>query len=153
MSRAFVKESSGEDEDVPERAISSHRNLVTPQGLAQIDAQLKRLESQLSWARERGDIALVSQSQRDLRYWAARRTTAEVVPLLAATGTVRFGSTVELTLTDGRLQRWCLVGEDEANPVDGLISYVSPLGQRLLGAQVGDEIKTGQGNASIDRVY
>jgi len=153
MSRAFVKESSGEDEDVPERALSRYRNLVTPHGLAQIDDQLKRLESQLSAARAVADIALVSQSQRELRYWSARRASAEVVPLPAPTGIVRFGSTVELKLPDGQRQRWCLVGEDEANPVGGLISYVSPLGQRLLGAQVGDEIKTGQGDASIDRVF
>jgi len=152
MSRAFVKESSGEDEDVPERALSSHRNLVTPHGLARIDAELKRLESQLSFARERGDVALVGQSQRDLRYWAARRTTAEVVPVRAPTGTVRFGSTVELALADGRVQRWCLVGEDEANPLQGLISYVSPVAQRLLGAGVGDEIQTGQGEAVIRRI-
>ena len=153
MSRAFVKESSGEEDDVPERAISGHRNLVTPRGLAQIDAHLKRLESELSAARHRHELPLASQCQRDLRYWSARRTSAEVVRLLTPTGTVRFGSSVELTLANGRLQRWSLVGEDEADPGEGLISYVSPMAQRLLGAHVGDEIDAGHGQAVIEKVY
>ena len=47
MSRAFVKEPDGaEAQELPDRPISEHPNLVTPQGLAQIEETLTRLHEQ-----------------------------------------------------------------------------------------------------------
>jgi len=41
MSRAFVRNSDGEPEPLPERAVSTHPNFVTPRGLAQIEARVQ----------------------------------------------------------------------------------------------------------------
>ena len=97
MSRAFVKESDGgAGDELPELAISPHRNLVTPAGLAHIDGTVRRLEAELSTARAAPDRCTAARVERDLRYWSSRRSTAEVVRAVACPGTVRFGSTVEL---------------------------------------------------------
>jgi transcription elongation GreA/GreB family factor len=50
---------------------------------------------------------------------------------------VQFGRTVDLERDDGRLQTFRIVGEDEADPASGSVSYVSPLAQALLGKQGG----------------
>ncbi|MDB5493176.1 MAG: transcription elongation factor, partial [Phenylobacterium sp.] len=51
---------------------------------------------------------------------------------------VQFGRTVEIEREDGRRQSFRIVGEDEADPAGGSVSYVSPLAAALLGKQVGD---------------
>jgi transcription elongation GreA/GreB family factor len=83
MSRAFVKENSGiGGDELPDRPISSHPNYVTPQGMALIDAELARLGSALLAAGD--DRAAIAHVQRELRYWRARRASAEVVPRCAS---------------------------------------------------------------------
>lgn len=140
MSRAFVKESDdGGAGALPELAISPHRNLVTPTGLAQIEDRLKVLQEEAQQARQTGDKATVARAERDLRYWRARRQTAEVVPLPAAADVVRFGAVVSLEDDAGRQVRYQIVGEDESDPGAGKISYVSPLGKAVLGCAVDDE--------------
>jgi transcription elongation GreA/GreB family factor len=52
---------------------------------------------------------------------------------------VAFGCAVAFAREDGRVQRFRIVGEDEADPSAGSVSYVSPLAQALLGKAVGDE--------------
>ena len=54
--------------------------------------------------------------ERDLRYWRARRATAQVIPPPADCPLVRFGATVTIEREDGRSQVWRIVGEDEADP-------------------------------------
>ena len=88
-------------EDIPELAISPHRNLVTPAGLAHIDETLRRLDGELATARAVEDRATVARVERDLRYWSSRRSTAEVVDPVARPETVRFGCTVELRTASG----------------------------------------------------
>jgi transcription elongation GreA/GreB family factor len=150
LSRAFVKEMDGEgSEDIPELAISPHRNLVTRAGLAHIDETLSRLDGELSAARALEDRSTVARVERDLRYWTSRRSTAEVVDAVASPGTVRFGCTVELQTGAGERIRFKIVGEDESNPGQGRISYVSPLAVTMIGAAVGDEVEFRRGVASI----
>ena len=55
---------------------------------------------------------------------------------------------VTLALADGARAHFRLVGEDEADAAHGLISWLSPLGQALLGRQTGDEVPF-QGGAEI----
>jgi transcription elongation GreA/GreB family factor len=144
MSRAFIKESEGDEgPPLPELQISPHRNLVTPRGLERIQSQVRALQAALGEARAAGDRAVLAQVQRDLRYWSERLRTAEVVPLPAGAGEVRFGSTVTLEAVDGARLRYQVVGEDEAEPREGRISYVSPLAAALLGAATGDEVEVG----------
>lgn len=56
---------------------------------------------------------------------------------------VTFGSTVTFGRDDGRVQTYRLVGEDEADPKAGSISYVSPVARFLMGRAVGDVVETG----------
>ena len=150
MSRAFVRESEGGEafEDLPDRSISPH-HLVTPSGLARMDSEIASLEKRLRDAQVRDDKAEVARLSRDLRYWSARRVSAEVVPPPIDTSHVRFGAEVTFEREDGRRQTYRIVGEDEADPAKGSLSYVSPLAQALMGKEVGDTVAVGQGQAEI----
>ena len=84
------------------------------------------------------DARLMRRATRDLRYWSARRATAQLVET-EPEGRVRFGGTVTLERADGRTRTWRITGEDEADPAAGSVSHVSPLAVALMGKQVGDE--------------
>jgi transcription elongation GreA/GreB family factor len=62
---------------------------------------------------------------------------------------VQFGSEVTFVRDDGRRQTFRVVGEDEADPRNGSISYVSPLALALLGRRVGDTVRAGATDAEI----
>ena len=148
MSRAFVKESDSVDE-LPDRLISEHGNLVTPEGLAQIEAAVQRFDDAHAAAQVAGDLALVAATARELRYWSARLGSAELVPAPLDVDRVQFGSTVTIARDDGRRQTYRIVGEDEADPANGSISYVSPLARQLVGKQVGDGVRMGANETEI----
>src|SRR5258708_39833689 len=80
MSRAFVKELEDAAEELPERPISPHPNLVTAEGLAHIEAEVTRLQREHAAAQAANDRTALARSARDLRYWTARRATAQLVP-------------------------------------------------------------------------
>ena len=151
MSRAFTRESD-EPAPLPERPISSHPNLVTARGLEAIEAQIRALESERRAARAAADGALRARVERDLRYWTARRASARVVPKVGAPDRVRFGMQVTLRSADGAEQTFRLVGEDEADAAHGLLSWVSPLAQALLGRGVGDSVPFQGAEAQILRL-
>jgi transcription elongation GreA/GreB family factor len=79
---------------------------------------------------------------RDMRYFAARVRTAQVITDPTSTDTVAFGSTVTFRRDDGRVQKYRIVGEDEADPKSGSISFVSPVARLLMGKAVGDVVGT-----------
>jgi transcription elongation GreA/GreB family factor len=151
MSRAFVKESedAGSEPELPERSISPHRNLVTPAGLEQIEAEVHRLEEELAAARAGDDKPSVARCQRDLRYWTQRRASAEVVPPPTRRDKLRFGSTVTIRLDDGTAKTLRIVGEDEADPARGLIAYVAPVAAQMIGAGVGERVEIGGAEGEI----
>ena len=150
MSRAFVKESDGgEGQELPELQVSPHRNLVTASGLRQIEETVDELQAALSEARAAEDRTAIARIQRDLRYWNERQRTAELAPIPPATGTARFGSTVTLEKADGTRLKYQLVGEDEADPANGKISYVSPIAKKLLGTSEGDVATLADGEAEV----
>ncbi len=151
MSRAFVKEPDGLDafEDLPDKLISEHRNIVTADGLALIEAEAARFSEDLAAAQATNDRDAIARASRDLRYWSQRRASAEVLPQPVDTTQVHFGSTVSVQRNDGRKQTFRIVGEDEANPAKGTLSYVSPLAQALLGKALGDVVVAGAGEAEI----
>lgn len=146
MSRAFVKESDGEEiyDDLPERPIDPRPNLVTPEGFAAIEAEVVRLQAALVDAQSRGVRADIAALSRDLTYWQSRRASAEVVRPAEDCDQVRFGHRVELEFPDGRLRAYRLVGIDEADPAKGLLSYVAPLAQAMLGKPVGETVAVGK---------
>ena len=144
MSVAFTRDEDLEATaaDLPDRPISSHPNLVTAEGLAAIEAALASARAAYAAAQAKGDIeadrTAMARATRDLRYWSARRATAQLVETQAQ-GRVRFGGSVTLLRDDGREQTWRIVGEDEADPASGSVSHVSPLSRALMGKTVGDE--------------
>ncbi len=150
MSKAFTKEPEGGDvyDDLPDRPISPH-NLVTKKGLELIEAELARLHVDHAAAHDAGDRPLLAKTNRDLRYWTSRRATAQVVEPPADAAEVHFGSTVTILRDDGRRQTYRIVGEDEADPSHGTLSYVSPVAQALMGKAVGDVVEAGTDQAEI----
>jgi len=141
MSRAFTNEEDNEAvADIGERPVSEYRNLVTRKGLAQIDAEITRLRGELARAEADADREKIAFASRDLRYWNARRETAELSELEKDSDVVRFGMTVRLAEEDGAEKTWTIVGEDEADPAKGSISHVSPMAQALFGKKAGDVV-------------
>lgn len=154
MSRAFVREPEGGEafEDLPDRPISSHTNFVTPEGLAQIETEVARLEAELSGLSPQQDKADHTRVSRDLRYWTARKNSAE--PVEAFEGdTVRFGATVTVLREDDTRQTFRIVGEDEADPTQGSVSYVAPIARALLGKDVGDVSPAPGGEIEITEIH
>jgi transcription elongation GreA/GreB family factor len=152
MSRAFVKEQEDTLEKLPDRLISEHPNLVTREGLAQIEAEVARLAAEHSLAQAAEDRERTAATARDLRYWSARLQSAEVVTPPSNPGHVHFGSTVTVARDDGRRQTFRIVGEDEAEPAKGTIPYVSPLARALVGKGVGDVVRLGDGNVEVLKI-
>jgi transcription elongation GreA/GreB family factor len=150
MSKAFTKEADEGDvyDDLPDRPISSH-NLVTQRGLEMIEAELARLHEEHAAAHDADDKALLAKINRDLRYWTSRRATAQVVEPPRDAGEVRFGSKVTIERDDGRRQTYRIVGEDEADPAQGTLSYVSPVAQALMGKPAGETVEAGTGEVTI----
>lgn len=144
MSVAFTREEDLEATaaDLPDRPISPHPNLVTPEGLAAMEATLISARAAYAAAQAKGDIeadrTAMARATRDLRYWSARRASAQLVET-TADGRVRFGGAVTIEREDGRTQTWRITGEDEADPAAGSVSHVSPLAVGLMGKRVGDE--------------
>jgi transcription elongation GreA/GreB family factor len=149
MSRAFVKDSDQDTDPLPERAISEHPNLVTARGLALIEARVRELEAERSSARAAGDTSALARIARDLRYFQARRESARVMTPPAHSQQVRFGVRALLRLEGGEERAFQLVGEDEADPKAGLISYVSPLAKALMGKEVGEQLAFAAQTAEI----
>lgn len=153
MSVAFTKEDSAETASetlLPDRPISPHPNLVTEAGLKALQTQLDEARAAHEAAQAIDDInerrRQAAIPLRDMRYLAARVRTAQVMVDPASTDTVAFGSTVTFKRDDGRVQTYRIVGEDEADPKAGSISFVSPVARLLLGKAVGDEVgASGQG--------
>jgi transcription elongation GreA/GreB family factor len=56
---------------------------------------------------------------------------------------------VTIVRDHGRQQTYKIVGEDEADPSRGTISYVSPLARALMGKQVGDTAQVGKSNREV----
>ncbi|XSG81353.1 MAG: transcription elongation factor GreA [Methyloligella sp. ZOD6] len=150
MSKAFTKEQEGSDvyDELPERPVSSN-NLVTENGLKLIEDTLAELQKAHAEATAEEDKPRLARINRDLRYFKARRAAAQLAPSPEQSGEVRFGNTVTIERDDGRRQTFTIVGEDEADPSKGTLSYVSPLAQALMGKSVGDLAAAGAGEAEI----
>ena len=86
---------------------------------------------------------------REARYYAERLRTAQVMPAPSSTDMVALGSTVTFSREDGRVQKFHIVGEDEADPKSGLISFVSPVARSLMGKAVGDLVISGSRELEI----
>ncbi|MEO8723102.1 MAG: GreA/GreB family elongation factor [Sphingobium sp.] len=134
MSVAFRRESDEEHlEPKFEIPIPSGPNLVTARGMNMIAARAQGLRTLLPTLTEETQI---SATKRDLRYWDTRQSTAELMPIPDG-GRVAFGVTVTFLLK-GKSRSIHIVGDDEADPANGLISFSAPLSRAIMGAEPGD---------------
>jgi transcription elongation factor GreB len=159
MSRAFVKEDDANTsgEELPERPQSPHPNYVTPAGLTLLQAQLAELQAQRHELMANSDGILAEEHlkpvERDIRYFQDRIERAIVIdPAAQPHDQVAFGAIVTTVDDDDEELRFAIVGEDEANPAAGKISWVSPLARALVGASIGDSVvwKRPAGDKSLE---
>jgi transcription elongation GreA/GreB family factor len=149
LSVAFTKEDSAEtaaETLLPDRPVSPHPNFVTAAGLKALELQLQLAREAYEAAQKIEDVnerrRQAANPLRDARYLAARVRTAQVIDHPGSTDIVAFGSTVTFRREDGRVQTYRIVGEDEADPKAGSISFVSPVARSLTGKAVGDVVGT-----------
>ena len=163
MNKAFVKEQeSDQDEDLPEALAlpKGTKNYLTPQGYAALREELAHLMNDerpamvkiVSWAASNGDRSengdylygkkRLREIDRRMRFLTKRLELAEIVDPAAQTNRdqVFFGATVLYVNQDGEEHHVTIVGVDEAEPLQGKISWVSPVARALTKSRVGDVV-------------
>ena len=139
VSVAFRRESDEEHKEPRfELPIPPGPNLVTARGLRLVEARVAELVALLEGTPE---DSLRKEWERDLRYWRARLTTAQLAPP-PPEDEIGFGSRVGLKL-NGVARTIDIVGDDEAEPAVGRISFYAPLARALIGAAVGEHLDFG----------
>jgi transcription elongation GreA/GreB family factor len=156
VSVAFTKEDSAEtaaETMLPEKPVPPGPNLVTANGLAELQRQLAEASAAYEAALAIEDInerrRHSANPYRDLRYLNERLRTAQLVPPPESNDIVAFGSRVTFQRDDGRTQTYTIVGEDEADPKAGTLSFASPLARALMGKGVGDVAVLGEAEVEI----
>lgn len=156
MSKAFTKEDDGDAalhlEDLPQ---SSHPNFVSAAGLAALHDRLDELRSQLMNLRASQDVAdqrlAIATLERDIRFVEGRIQRAVVVSTENnRPDIVSFGAEVSVVDSDGNTRKFRIVGEDETDPNNGLISPFSPLGKALVGAELGSVVEWIKPGETVD---
>ncbi len=142
MSSAFTKDldDGGALPEPGERTVSTNRNLVTRNGLTMIETEIAVLREDMMKAEAAGEREKIGLAARDLRYWTARRETAEISVPDEDSQTIRFGMTATLRDDHGKTHQWKIVGEDEADAKHGTISHVSPMALALFGKRPGEPV-------------
>src|SRR5476649_241865 len=165
MSKAFTKESDGDDEDeLPEETGGlpvTAKNYMTPTGFARMREELDALMRKerpdvvkvVSWAAGNGDRSengdyiygkkRLREIDRRVRYLSKRLANAEVVDAAkrAKTDQVFFGATVTYANAKGEERTLKIVGVDEVALERGHVSWISPIAKALLKAEEGDVVK------------
>jgi transcription elongation factor GreA len=134
-------------------------NLITPQGLESLRAELEALEGEgrreiaerIKTAREWGDLKENSEyhdaknDQAHLETKIARLREKIGAAVLvdearSADGAVGFGSTVVVSDQNGAKRTWTIVSSHDASPAAGRLSAESPVARALVGRRPGDEV-------------
>jgi len=155
MSRAFVKESDGDDvvNALPERIHSDLPNYISREGLERLQAKIRRLETELTALNTSPSIDKPSQIERtkqDLRYHRERLRRAIPTDTPETPDSVQFGVTVILLGEDNDTYQFTLVGEDETDLETGRISWASPIARLLMGHKTGDEVRWNRGDEALN---
>lgn len=156
MAVAFTKEESSEtasETQLPDRPISAEPNLVTATGLAALQAAVESAREAYEAAQTIEDVNERRRASaipvRDLRYFSERVRTAQLIPAPESKDVVAFGSTVTFLREDDTERTYRIVGEDEADPKAGSISWTAPVARALIGKSVGDEVTLGDQTLEI----
>lgn len=146
MNRAFVKELDGDqaETDLPVRPQSKHPNYITMKGLEKQKAYLHELISECSALKTSNTLAdknKIKLLNADITYLKQRVESAIPIKVEAQEGEdIRFGATITLVDENNTQYKFTIVGQDEVDTENGLISWVSPLASALIGKQAGDMI-------------
>jgi transcription elongation factor GreB len=163
MSKAFTKESDSDDDDelgLPALP-SGARNYMTPEGYARLRAELFTLIDHerpkvveiVHWAASNGDRSengdylygkkRLREIDRRIRFLTKRLELAEVVDPAVHHGSdqVFFGATVTYAEASGTERTVTILGIDEADSLQGQVSWVSPIARTLIKSREGDELK------------
>jgi transcription elongation GreA/GreB family factor len=156
MSVAFTREESAEtaaEVELPDRPISPHPNLVTASGLDALTNAMRESRTAHDTAQRIEDAAerrrAVAVASRDMRYFADRLGTAQLVTPPADFSAAAFGHRVTFRRDDDRRQAFRIVGQDEADPRNGSISYASPVARALIGRAAGEVVLVGDDEIEI----
>ena len=146
MSVAFRRESDEEHlEPKFEIPIPPGPNLVTARGLRLTREKVEALEAVVTTDMAEDDV---KKLRRELRYWRTRLATAQVQPV-PNEEVVTFGTCVTYRL-NGQIRTVTIVGDDEADPNDGRISFSSPLARAMIDAEVGEQLDFGSNGQSVE---
>ena len=146
MSRAFVKEPDGDqaETDLPVRPQSKHPNYITMKGLEKQKEHLHELILECSALKKSNTLAdknKIKLLNADITYLKQRVESA--IPIKVeeqGREDIRFGATITLVDENNKQYKFTIVGQDEVDTENGLISWVSPLASALIGKQAGDTI-------------
>ncbi|MGK2909598.1 MAG: GreA/GreB family elongation factor [Sphingobium sp.] len=145
MSVAFRRESDEEHlEPKFELPVPPGPNLVTPRGLAMIEAKVTEVEAVLAATSE---VEARKKVLREARYWRTRQATAQIAPM--PQDSVAFGSRVRFRL-NGQERTLDFVGDDEADPAENRIAFSAPLARAMMEAGVGELLDFGGKAEAID---
>ena len=164
MSKAFTRESDGEDDEegggLPPLPAGG-KNYITPQGYARlrdellhlIDDERPKVVEVVHWAASNGDRSengdylygkkRLREIDRRIRFLTKRLEIAEVTDPSVHHGRdqVFFGATVTYAEASGTERTITIVGIDEADSLQGQVSWISPIARALLKAREGDVVK------------
>ena len=164
MNKAFVKESDSDDDDDASAGLPplppGARNYITPLGyrrlreelMGLLDVERPKIVEVVSWAAKNGDRSengdylygkkRLREIDRRIRFLSKRLDIAEVADPAAHHGSdqVFFGATVTYANTRGQERTVTIMGVDEADSLQGEVSWVSPIARALLKAHEGDEV-------------
>jgi transcription elongation factor GreB len=165
MNKAFTKEPEGNDEDEEQPGLpalpAGTRNYMTPQGYQRLRAELMtlldverpKMVETVSWAAKNGDRSengdylygkkRLREIDRRIRFLTKRLDIAEVADPSVHHGSdqVFFGATVTYANTRGEERTITIKGVDEADNLQGEVSWVAPIARALLKAREGDEVQ------------
>ena len=163
MSKAFTRETDQDDDDdigLPALPAGT-RNYITPAGYVRlrselldlIDNERPKVVEVVHWAASNGDRSengdylygkkRLREIDRRIRFLTKRLEIAEVTDpsLHHGNDQVFFGATVTYAAADGTERTVTIMGIDEADALQGQVSWVSPIARTLLKSRVGDELK------------
>lgn len=136
MSVAFRRESDEEHKEPKfEIPLPPGPNIVTPRGLALIEARVAELQAAIAAEPEEEPREAL---RRELRYWDTRRATAELAPA-PEEGVAAIGTRVRIRL-GGAEKLIDIVGHDEADPAADRLAFSAPLAHALIGAEEGERV-------------
>jgi len=75
-----------------------------------------------------------------IQYLQSILAQAEIVNDLSETDVVQIGTKVTIETSDKEKETYYVVGRAESDPIEGKVSYESPLGSALMGHAKGDKV-------------